>query len=152
LAAGLMPKSIYVLNGPNLNLLGTREPHIYGSTTLEEIGQRCTEQARRAGYEVVFRQTNHEGGLIDLVHEAGQKGAAVILNAGGLTHTSVALLDALKAVGIPVVECHLSNPYAREPFRHNSYVSPASQGVVMGFGAVSYELALDGVIRLLGKA
>jgi len=144
-----MPKPIYVLNGPNLNLLGAREPHIYGSATLEQIGELCAARARQAGYDLVLRQTNHEGGLIDDIQEARSKAAAIIINAGGLTHTSVAILDALKAVDVPVVECHLSNPHAREPFRHHSYVSTTANGVVMGFGPASYEIALQGILRLL---
>lgn len=145
----MAPKPIHVLNGPNLNLLGVREPHIYGGTTLEQIGERCAARAKAAGYELVMRQTNHEGVLIDQIHEARTEASAIILNAGAFTHTSVAVLDALKALEIPVVECHLSNPHAREDFRHHSYVSKVAAGVVAGFGAASYEIALDGVIGLL---
>lgn len=147
-----MPKKIFVLNGPNLNLLGLREPHLYGATTLDEVRERCEAIAAKAGYEAVFRQTNHEGVLVDWIQEARTDGAGVVLNAAGLTHTSVALLDAILACQIPVVECHVTNPHAREPFRHQSYVSLGAKGVVMGFGAASYELAMDGVIRLLAKA
>jgi 3-dehydroquinate dehydratase-2 len=145
-----MPKSIYVLNGPNLNLLGFREPHLYGSTTLDQVRERCEAIAAKAGYPLVFRQTNHEGVLLDWLQEARTDGAAVVLNPAGFTHTSVALLDSILACEIPVVECHVTNPHSREPFRHHSYVSLAAKGVVMGFGAASYELALEGVIRLLG--
>ena len=144
-----MRQKIYVLNGPNLNLLGHREPHLYGSTTLEDIRERCTAIAAEAGYEVVFRQTNHEGALIDWLQEARTDGAAVVLNAAGFTHTSVALLDSLLATEIPVVECHITNPHTREPFRHHSFVSPVAVGVVMGFGAASYDLAMAGVLRVL---
>jgi 3-dehydroquinate dehydratase-2 len=147
-----MPKKIFVLNGPNLNLLGHREPHLYGSTTLDQIRERCEMIAANAGYALEFRQTNHEGVLIDWLQEARTDGAGVVLNAAGFTHTSVALLDSILACQIPVVECHITNPHSREPFRHKSYVSLAAKGVVMGFGAASYELALDGVIRLLAKA
>jgi 3-dehydroquinate dehydratase-2 len=147
-----MPKKIFVLNGPNLNLLGHREPHLYGSTTLAQIQERCEAIAAAAGYALEFRQTNHEGVLIDWLQEARTDGAGVVLNAAGFTHTSVALLDSILACQIPVVECHITNPHSREPFRHKSYVSLAAKGVVMGFGAASYELALDGVIRLLAKA
>ena len=144
-----MPKPIYILNGPNMNLLGVREPHIYGSTTLEQIGERCAARAREAGYEIVMRQTNHEGGLVDDVHEARTDGAAIILNAAAYTHTSLALMDALKTVDIPVIETHLSNPHTREPFRHRSYVSFVATGIVAGFGHASYDVALEGVLRLL---
>ncbi len=143
-----IPKPIYVLNGPNLNLLGQREPHIYGVTTLAEIQARVQARAADAGYEVVFRQTNHEGELIDWVQEARTRACALVLNPAAYGHTSVALLDALSAVEVPVIECHLSNPHAREAFRHTSYVSPVAKGVIMGFGAGSYDLAIDAAIRL----
>ena len=138
-----MPKPIYVLNGPNLNLLGTREPEIYGADTLEDIKGRCEARARLHGLEVVFRQTNHEGELIDWVQEAGREASALVINPAGYGHTSVALLDALKAISVPVIECHLSNPAARESFRRSTYVSRAAKGVVSGFGAASYELAVE---------
>jgi len=138
-----MPKPIYVLNGPNLNLLGTREPEIYGADTLEDIKGRCEARARVHGLEVVFRQTNHEGELIDWVQEAGREASALVINPAGYGHTSVALLDALKAISVPVIECHLSNPAARESFRRSTYVSRAAKGVVSGFGAASYELAVE---------
>ena len=126
------PPLIYVLNGPNLNLLGLREPEIYGSDTLDEI-----------------RQSNHEGHLVDWLHEARLKGArAAILNAGALTHTSVALHDAVKAIALPVIEVHLSNPQAREAFRHHSFVAPVARGTITGLGALGYELALDAAARL----
>ncbi len=114
---------IYVLNGPNLNLLGTREPEVYGRTTLAEIGRMVTAQAKAHGLTVVFRQSNHEGELVDWLQEARTKACGVVLNAGAYTHTSVALLDAAKSLGKPLIEVHLSNPYARERFRHRSYIS-----------------------------
>ena len=141
--------TIYVLNGPNLNLLGTREPEIYGADTLDDIAGRLEDQARGLGLSVEVRQSNHEGHLIDWLHEALAEGAkAVLLNAGGLTHTSVALHDAIKAVKVPVIEVHLSNPATREAFRHHSYVGMAAKGTIAGFGALSYELALDAAARL----
>jgi 3-dehydroquinate dehydratase-2 len=141
--------TIYVLNGPNLNLLGTREPEIYGSETLDEIAGALEDQAREMGVAVDIRQSNHEGHLIDWLHEAKAEGAhAVILNAGAFTHTSIALHDAIKAIGVPVIEVHLSNPHAREPFRHKSYVAPVAKGSIAGFGALGYKLALDAAARL----
>lgn len=147
-----MAKPIYVLNGPNLNLLGVREPHIYGSTTLVEVEQLCVARAAQAGFSVVFRQSNHEGVLIDWVQEARTEASAVVLNPAGLTHTSVALLDALKAVDLPVIECHISNPAAREEFRRHSYVSLAATGVVSGLGVHGYELAVEAAARLAAPA
>ena len=143
------PPTIYVLNGPNLNLLGTREPEIYGADTLDEIAGRLEDRARELGLSVEVRQSNHEGHLIDWLHEAQAEGAkAVILNAGGFTHTSVALLDAVKAVAVPVIEVHLSNPHAREGSRHRSLLAKGARGTIAGFGALSYELALDAASRL----
>lgn len=140
---------IYVLNGPNLNLLGTREPEIYGSDTLDDIAGRLEDLARPQDVEVDFRQSNHEGHLIDWLHEAQAEGAkAVILNAGAFTHTSVALHDAIKAITTPVIEVHLSNPHKREDFRHKSYVGQAAKGTIAGFGALSYELALSAALKL----
>jgi len=144
-----MPKPIYVLNGPNLNLLGTREPHIYGSTTLEQVRELCEARAGRGGYAVVFRQSNHEGELIDWIQEAREAACALVLNPAAYGHTSIALLDALKTLSVPVIECHLSNPAAREEFRRTTYVSLAARGVVQGFGPASYELAIEGVLKLL---
>ncbi|HLI65493.1 MAG TPA: type II 3-dehydroquinate dehydratase [Caulobacteraceae bacterium] len=144
-----MPKPIYVLSGPNLNLLGEREPDIYGTSTLEDIHALCTARGRALGHEVVFRQSNHEGELVDWVQEAGRDGAGLVLNAAAYGHTSVALHDALKALAIPVVDCHLSNPAAREAFRHVSYVAPAATGVVSGFGAKSYELAVEACVAAI---
>lgn len=138
-----------VLNGPNLNLLGTREPDVYGRETLDDIAAMLTERADALGVGVDVRQSNHEGHLIDWLHEAGAGSAvAVVLNPGGLTHTSVALRDAVAGIPVPVVEVHLSNIHRREPFRHHSYVSGVAAGVVMGFGAQGYALALDAAARL----
>jgi 3-dehydroquinate dehydratase-2 len=146
-----MPKPIYMLSGPNLNLLGSREPHIYGTATLEDIGRACEKRAAALGYALVFRQTNHEGELIDWVQEAREAASALVLNPAGYGHTSVALLDALKMLSIPIIECHLSNPAAREDFRRSTYVALAATGVVSGFGAHSYELALEAAAGLLSS-
>jgi 3-dehydroquinate dehydratase-2 len=143
-----MSKPIYVLSGPNLNLLGTREPEIYGHHTLEDVKRLCEARASALGREIVFRQSNHEGELIDWIQEAREKAAAVVINPAGYGHTSIAILDALKAVGVPVIECHLSNPASREAFRHQTYVSLAATGVVSGFGAASYELAVEAAAGL----
>ena len=143
------PPVVYVLNGPNLNLLGAREPEIYGTETLDEIAGRLEDRARELGVEVEIRQSNHEGHLIDWLHEAQAEGAkAVILNAGGFTHSSVALHDAVKAIATPVIEVHLSNPQARESFRRRSLIAAAARGTITGFGAVGYLLALDAAARL----
>ena len=143
-----MSKPIYVLSGPNLNLLGTREPEIYGHQTLEDVKRLCETRAAALGHAVVFRQSNHEGELIDWVQEAREAACALVINPAGYGHTSVALLDALKMLAIPVIECHLSNPAAREAFRHQTYVSLAAAGVVSGFGAASYELAVEAAAGL----
>ena len=143
------PPTVYVLNGPSLNLLGTREPEIYGSDTLDDIAGRLDDRARELGLAIDMRQSNHEGHLVDWLHEAQAEGArAVILNAGAFTHTSVALHDAIKAVAVPVIEVHLSNPQARESFRRCSLVAPVVKGTIAGFGALGYELALDAAARL----
>lgn len=135
---------IYVLNGPNLNLLGIREPEFYGHDTLDDIAGRLDDRARELGLTVDLRQSNHEGHLIDWLHEAQAEGAkAVLLNAGAYTHTSVALYDAIKAITTPVIEVHLSNPHTRETMRHKSYVGMAAKGTIAGFGASSYMLALE---------
>lgn len=140
---------IYILSGPNLNLLGTREPEIYGHETLEDIHNRLKNQAAQLGVAVDCRQSNHEGVLIDWLHEAHFKGAkAVLLNAGGYTHTSVALHDAIKSIDIPVFEVHLSDPMKREGFRHTSYIGMAAAQHFAGHGAGSYTLALDAAVRL----
>src|SRR6185437_16708542 len=143
-----MSKPIYVLSGPNLNLLGVREPEIYGHQTLEDVRKLCEARASALGRSLVFRQSNHEGELIDWIQEARDKACALVINPAGYGHTSVAILDALKMLGIPVVECHLSNPAAREAFRHQTYVSLAATGVVSGFGAASYELAVEAAAGL----
>jgi 3-dehydroquinate dehydratase II len=144
-----MTQTIYVLNGPNLNLLGLREPEIYGTTTLDDIAGMLEDRGRELGYAIDMRQSNHEGHLIDWLHEAQAEGArAVLLNAGGYTHTSVALHDAIKSITVPVLEVHLSNPKAREAFRHHSYVGLAAVRTVEGHGANSYLIALDAVTEL----
>ncbi len=142
-------KPIYILNGPNLNLLGLREPSVYGNETITDLEDRCAAKAKSLGHAMVFRQTNTEGELIDWIHEAQSKGCGIIINGAGYTHTSVALHDALKAVGMPTIEVHLSNIYKREPFRHHSYISPVAHGVICGFGGQSYELALEGLAGIL---
>ncbi len=143
---------ILVLNGPNLNLLGHREPTVYGHTTLADVEALCRAAALERGAEVDCRQSNHEGLLIDWIHEAGAlhragKLAGVVFNAGAYTHTSVALHDAIKGSGVPVIEVHISNVHARESFRHHSYISPAAAGIVVGFGIDGYVLAIDGLLR-----
>ncbi|GLT02182.1 3-dehydroquinate dehydratase [Sphingobium jiangsuense] len=142
-------RKILVLNGPNLNLLGTREPDIYGYDTLDDIAARMEDVAARAHVEIDFRQSNHEGHLIDWLHEAQAEGMhAVILNAGAFTHTSIALLDAMKAIKVPVIEVHLSNPHTREEFRHKSYIGMGAKGTIAGFGPMSYMLALEAALDL----
>jgi 3-dehydroquinate dehydratase II len=141
---------VFVLNGPNLNLLGVREPSVYGRDTLGDIEERCTARAAALGLEIDFRQSNHEGQLVDWIQEARESADGIILNAGALTHTSVALLDALSAADLPVIEVHLSNIFRRESFRHRSYVSLAANGVICGLGAQGYELALDAIISMIG--
>ena len=143
------PPLIFVLNGPNLNLLGTREPEIYGSATLDDISATMVEHADELGVELDIRQSNHEGHLIDWLHEARAKGAkAVIINPGGYSHTSVALHDAVKAIGIPVIEVHLSDPDTRESFRRTDLVALAATRLIKGQGAQGYLLALDAAARL----
>lgn len=144
-----MTATIFVLNGPNLNLLGTREPAIYGTTTLAEIEASLRERGKALGVEVVFRQSNHEGLLIDWIQEARGLAAGLILNAGAYTHTSIALRDALTALEIPIVEVHLSNLFRREEFRHHSHVSPVAMGLICGFGAHGYWLALEALSEKL---
>ena len=144
-----MTPTVFVLNGPNLNLLGSREPEVYGRDTLDEIAGRLEDRARELGLEIDMRQSNHEGHLVDWLHEAAASEAkAVLLNAGALTHTSVALHDAIRAIRTPVIEVHLSNPHARERFRHRSFVAMAAKGTVAGFGAASYLLALEAAATL----
>lgn len=135
---------IFVLNGPNLNMLGTREPEIYGHDTLDDIAGRLEDRALELGLQIDMRQSNHEGHLVDWIQEAGASGAkAILLNAGAFTHTSIAIHDAIKGVSVPVIEVHLSNPHRREDFRHVSFVGQAAKGTIAGFGATSYMLALD---------
>jgi 3-dehydroquinate dehydratase II len=144
-----MPDTVFVLNGPNLNLLGLREPHIYGHDTLDDIAGMLEDRARALELAIDLRQSNHEGHLVDWLHEAQAEGArAVLLNAGGFTHGSVAIHDAIKAVTTPVIEVHLSNPHAREAFRHRSLVGQAARGTIAGFGALSYLLALEAAARI----
>ncbi len=138
-----MPKPIYVLNGPNLNMLGKREPAVYGAATLEDVRRMVEEHATARGFSVVFRQTNHEGELVGWVQEAREAASGIIMNAGAYTHTSIALLDALKAAERPTIEVHLSNIFARESFRHSSFVAPAALGVICGFGPKGYTMAID---------
>lgn len=144
--------AILVLNGPNLNLLGTREPSQYGSETLADVEQQCLQLGAKHGIEIDFRQSNHEGVLVDWIHEAGQKVKSgdmlgVVLNSGAYTHTSVALHDAIKGVEVPLIEVHISNVHARETFRHHSYISPVAAGIVVGFGTYGYQLAIEGLIH-----
>jgi 3-dehydroquinate dehydratase II len=142
-------KPIYILNGPNLNLLGSREPAIYGADTLQDVEKRCAAAAKKSGHTTVFHQSNIEGELINWIHAARTEACGIIINAGAYTHTSIALHDALKAVEIPALEVHLSNVYKREAFRHHSYLSPVVVGVICGFGVQSYELAIDGLASIL---
>jgi len=145
----LARQTILVLNGPNLNLLGIREPTIYGRETLADIEEACLERADVLELDVEFRQSNSEGQLIDWIHEARDSADGIIINAGGLSHTSIALMDALSASELPVVEVHMSNIHRREEFRHHSYVSRVARGVIVGLGGHGYELALDAMARLL---
>jgi 3-dehydroquinate dehydratase-2 len=141
--------TIYVLNGPNLNLLGSREPEVYGRATLAEIGAATARHAKSHGLAVEFRQSNHEGTLIDWLQEARTRAAGVVLNAAGFSHTSVAILDACRALDLPLIEVHLSNPFRRESFRRHSFVSEAAKGVICGLGATGYLLAIDALAGLL---
>ena len=138
-----MAKTIYILNGPNLNLLGKREPEIYGTTTLADIEAICLKHAEKLGLSVSFHQSNDEGALVELIQEARSSGMGIIINAGAYTHTSVAILDAILALEIPVVEVHLSNLFKREEFRHHSFITPAAQGLICGLGAQGYVMAID---------
>ena len=145
-----MPKPVYVLNGPNLNLLGQRQPEVYGRETLVDVEAACGRLAGELGLEMRFRQSNHEGVLIDWIHEARGEGAGIVINPGAFTHTSVAILDALNAFDGPVLEVHISNVHKRESFRHHSYVSLRAEGVIAGFGTEGYLLALRRMATLLG--
>jgi 3-dehydroquinate dehydratase-2 len=144
--------AILVLNGPNLNLLGVREPKTYGSETLADIEEACLDRAAALDLALDFRQSNHEGQLVDWIQEARESADGIIINAGAYTHTSIAILDALRACELPIVEVHLSNIFAREPYRHHSYVSSVARGVICGFGAQSYILALDAIAYVLEAA
>jgi 3-dehydroquinate dehydratase-2 len=145
-----MAKTIYVLNGPNLNTLGKREPAIYGGMTLDAIDLQCADLAKELGFSTEFRQTNSEGQLVDWIHEAGDKAEGVVLNAGAYTHTSIALHDAIRAMApLPVIEVHLSNIHARESFRHTSMIAPVAVGMICGFGALSYNLAIHALAARL---
>lgn len=146
-----MTKSILILNGPNLNLLGTRQREVYGNTTLDDISLTCKEHAKRVGFEIDFRQSNSEGEMVDWLHQAKDNQAGVIINAGAYTHTSIALMDAVSSIELPVVEVHLSNIHAREEFRQLSYVAKVALGQICGFGAVGYNLAIDALVDYLGK-
>ena len=138
-----MTKPIYVLNGPNLNLLGSREPEIYGKETLNDIRVLCARKAAALGFPIEFRQSNHEGELVAWIQEARDGASGLIVNAGALTHTSIAMLDALLACPVPAIEVHLSNIFNREPFRHDSYISKGVKGMICGFGSLSYELGIE---------
>ena len=140
---------IYILNGPNLNLLGHREPEVYGYTTLAQIEKMCAAQAAQYGLSIVFHQSNHEGDIVDQLQEARTSGSAVLINPAGYGHTSIAILDSIQALNIPVIEVHLSNIHKREPYRHLSYVSKAATGIVMGLGAQGYLRAIDAVAEIL---
>jgi len=146
-----MTNRIHILNGPNLNLLGEREPDIYGSSSLKDIENNLVAFANRNEAEVIFKQTNHEGELIELIHEAGKNGDGVIINPAGYTHTSIALYDALLALNIPIIEVHISNIYKREKFRHSSYVSMAANSVISGLGVDGYTVALDCMLKNLNS-
>ena len=148
-------KTVFVLNGPNLNLLGTREPQVYGAQTLADVQNLCERAGAANGFDVDFRQSNHEGVLVDWIHEAGQlqakgKLAGVILNAGAYTHTSIALHDAIKGTGVTLIEVHISNVHAREAFRHHSYISPVAKGVLVGLGTNGYALAIAALAEMAG--
>jgi 3-dehydroquinate dehydratase-2 len=146
-----MTQSILILNGPNLNLLGTRQPEVYGPTTLQDINDLCTAKAAALGLRLVFMQTNHEGEMIDQLHAARGTHAGVILNAGAYTHTSIALMDAISSIMLPVIELHLSNIHAREEFRQTSYISKVCVGQICGFGAAGYPLAIQAMADYLGN-
>ncbi len=146
-----MATSIFVLNGPNLNLLGTREPGTYGTATLADVERLCRETAARFMLAIEFRQSNHEGEIIDAIHEAGRaKATGIVINPAGYSHTSIAILDAVLAVGLPTIEVHISNIHAREAFRHHSYLSRGARAVICGFGINGYALAIAGLAEMVG--
>ena len=147
-----MSAKIFVLNGPNLNLLGTREPHIYGSDTLDDLRSLAQARAAELGLEIDFRQSNSEGELVDWIQEAKESADGIVINAGAYTHTSIAILDALVATELPVVEVHLSNLFKREAFRHHSYISPVAAGLITGFGPQGYPLALEAMSSILAAS
>jgi 3-dehydroquinate dehydratase II len=147
-----MAKPIHILNGPNLNMLGVREPHLYGQDTLADIEKRCAARAEAAGRGLAFRQSNHEGELVTWIQEARTQAAALIINPAGFTHTSVVIHDALKMLDCPVVELHLSNIHRREDWRHHSYVSLVATAIIAGFGSLGYELAVDAVLQMTRRA
>jgi 3-dehydroquinate dehydratase II len=147
-----MSDTIYVINGPNLNLLGSREPEKYGRATLADVETLCRAAVERHGFNLVFRQSNHEGELVTWIHEAGRdKAAGIVLNAAAYTHTSIALLDAIAAVQVPTIEVHITNVHAREEFRHRSYISKAAKAVLCGFGIDGYGLAIDGLVAMTNR-
>ena len=145
--------SVLILNGPNLNLLGTRKPEVYGTTTLADVEKLCTDAAAKLGLDVDFRQSNHEGQLIDWIHETGAavkagESIGAVFNPGAFTHTSVALHDAIEGASLPLIECHISNVHKREEFRHHSFISPVASGIIVGFGVHGYVLAINGLYQL----
>jgi 3-dehydroquinate dehydratase-2 len=146
-----MSKSLLILNGPNLNLLGTRDPKVYGKTTLAEIEKDCRTRGQALGYEIDFKQSNSEGQLVDWIHAAKGKHAGIVINAGAYTHTSIAIMDAITSVELPVAEVHLSNIHKREAFRHLSYISKVSVGMICGFGAIGYQLAMEALADHLAE-
>lgn len=147
-----MAKTVYVLNGPNLNLLGTREPHLYGAETLKDVEALCRKTAKAHGYDIEFRQSNIEGEIVTWIQEASRKAVGIVINPAGYTTTSVAILDAIFAAKIPTIEIHITNIHAREEFRHHSYVSKGAKAVICGFGVPGYALAIDGLAGLIAKA
>jgi 3-dehydroquinate dehydratase-2 len=152
-AKAVMAKTIYVLNGPNLNLLGLRQPEIYGTATLKDVEALCREAAKPHGFEIDFRQSNREGELVDFIHDAYfKKASGIIINPAGYTTTSIAILDAIYSVKLPVVEIHISNIHQREEFRHHSFVSKGAKGVICGFGIFGYTMAINGLVELIKTA
>ena len=148
----MMSKSIFILNGPNLNKLGTREPHIYGHTTLPEVEEMCRERAKARGHEIRFHQSNHEGEIVEWIHEAIEEASGIIINPAAYTHTSVAILDALNIVKCPVIELHISNPHNRESFRHHSYVTMRAEALICGLGVNGYPVSVDAMADMLAAS